>query len=340
MSSPSTSRRPPSAGRGAVLVAVLVPVIAALALWAFAWPAARLAPRDLPVGVAGPAAAAASLEKDLAARDGAFEVRRHADEAAAREAIEEHEIYGALVVSDGGPKLLTASAASPVVAQLLREAVAGQAPPGTEVRVTDVVAAPPSDPRGTAFGASLLPLSLAGVATGVLVWRLGLRGPYAPAALLGAAVLTGAVAVALGHGLLDVLAGDRWAEAGTLALLTLAIGSTVAGLGALLGPAGVGLGALVVVLLGNPFSGVASAPELLPEPVGPLGQWLPPGAGGTMLRSVTYFAGHGAAGPALVLTLWSVLGLTAVALGRRRAAAGSTGTAAGPARGASPTPAG
>ncbi|NEB79022.1 ABC transporter permease, partial [Streptomyces sp. SID14478] len=36
-------------------VTVLVPLLAALALWAFAWPAARTAPRDLPVGIAGPA---------------------------------------------------------------------------------------------------------------------------------------------------------------------------------------------------------------------------------------------------------------------------------------------
>ncbi|GAA2392752.1 hypothetical protein GCM10010420_16750 [Streptomyces glaucosporus] len=335
MPSPSAPRPAPPPARGIVLIAVLVPVIAALALWAFAWPAARLAPRDLPVGVAGPAAATAPLERSLAARGGAFEVHRYAGEAAAREAIENREVYGAVVVSAGGPELLTASAASPAVAQLLREAVAGQAPPGTEVRVTDVVAAPPSDPRGAALGASLLPLSLAGVATGVLVWRFGLRGPYAPAALLAAAALAGAVAAALGHGWLGVLTGDWWAEAGTLALAVLAVGSAVAGLAALLGPAGIGLGALTVVLLGNPFSGAASAPELLPEPAGALGQWLPPGAAGTALRSVAYFDGHGAAGPVLVLALWSAFGLAALALGRRRGAPGPDGTA----RARSPLPA-
>ncbi|NEC47755.1 ABC transporter permease, partial [Actinospica acidiphila] len=35
-------------------VLALIPTLVALALWAFAWPAARTAPRDLPLGVAGP----------------------------------------------------------------------------------------------------------------------------------------------------------------------------------------------------------------------------------------------------------------------------------------------
>ncbi|WP_158693100.1 hypothetical protein [Streptomyces viridochromogenes] len=50
----------------------------------------------------------------------------------------------------------------------------------------------------------------------------------------------------------------------------------VAGLAALIGKAGIGVGALLIVLIGNPFSGAASAPELLPAPMGLIGQWLPP----------------------------------------------------------------
>ncbi|MFD8841222.1 hypothetical protein ACFV05_02865, partial [Streptomyces pseudogriseolus] len=40
------------AHRRVAAVLVLIPVMVALALWAFAWPAARTAPRDLPRGVA------------------------------------------------------------------------------------------------------------------------------------------------------------------------------------------------------------------------------------------------------------------------------------------------
>lgn len=135
--------------RRTIAVVVLVPLLAALALWAFAWPAARTAPRDLPLGVAGPATATAQMEKQLRQHEGAFEIHRYADEAAARAAIEDRAVYGAVVATTQGPELLTASAASPVVAQLLQQAVAGPAAAsGTEVRTVDVVPTPASDPRG------------------------------------------------------------------------------------------------------------------------------------------------------------------------------------------------
>lgn len=97
----------------------------------------------------------------------------------------------------------------------------------------------------------------------------------------------------------------------------LAIGSAVAGLAALFGPRGIGIGALLMVLLGNSFSGVTSAPQLLPEPVGAIGQWLPPGAGGSLLRSVAFFDGSAAGAAVLTLSLWSLAGLGAVLFARR-----------------------
>ncbi|WP_236579697.1 ABC transporter permease [Streptomyces sp. HM190] len=330
---PGAHALPP--GRRMAAVIVLVPVVAALALWAFAWPNARVAPRDLPLGVAGPATATAQIAQRLEQRDGAFEVRRYADEAAARDAIEERTVYGAVVVTEAGPKLLTASAASPMVAQLLQQAVGEQAArEGARVEVTDVVATPAEDPRGSVFGSSVLPLALAGTASGAVVTLLGLRGARAAGALAGAAVLVGLTAAALAHTWLGALTGDWWAEAGVLSLTTLAVGATVTGLASLLGRAGLGLGALLIVFLGNPFSGAASAPRMLPEPAGTLGQWLPPGAGATLLRSVSFFDGAAALSPALVLTWWAVLGLGAVVVGpalrqSKRHAASESATPAG-----------
>ncbi|MFB6548724.1 ABC transporter permease [Streptomyces sp. NPDC056405] len=303
--------------RRMIAVIVLVPVLVALALWAFAWPAARTAPRDLPLGVAGPPAAVAQVEQRLDQREGAFEIHRYADEDAARGAVEDRTVYGAVIAGERGPKLLTASAAGPAVDQLLRQAVTGQASTGagTPVQVVDVVPAPETDPRGAAFGASVLPLALAGIATGAVATLLGLRGARAVAALVGAAALTGLVAAAIAHSWLGVVTGEWWAVAGVFGLSTLAVGAGIAGLGALLGRAGLGLGGAVMMLLGNPFSGASSAPEMLPQPAGAIGQWLPPGAGASLLRSVSFFDGAAAAGPALTLTWWAVLGLGAVLLG-------------------------
>ncbi|MFF0014999.1 ABC transporter permease [Streptomyces sp. NPDC005374] len=302
--------------RRLIAVVVLVPLLAALALWAFAWPAARTAPRDLPLGVAGPAAATAQVEKQLQRHEGAFEIHRYADEAAARAAIEDRTVYGAVVVTAQGPELLTASAASPVVAQLLQQAVAQQAAPsGAVPKTVDVVPTPTSDPRGAALSSSVLPLALAGIVAGAVVTVLGLRGFRAATALTAGAALVGVVAAALAHSWLGVLTGDWWAEAGTLALSTLAVSAAVAGLAALIGHAGIAVVAFLVMFLGNPFSGAATAPQLLPEPVGAIGQWLPPGASATLLRSVSFFDGAAATGPALTLAWWAALGLGAVLLG-------------------------
>jgi len=302
--------------RRLIAVVVLIPVLAALALWAFAWPAARTAPRDLPLGVAGPTAAMAQVEQQLARHEGAFEIHRYADEAAARDAVEDRTVYGAVVVTAQGPELLTASAAGPAVAQLLQQAMTEQAAAtGTGMKTVDVVAAPATDPRGAALTASVLPLALAGIIAGAAVTVLGLRGIRAALALVGAAALVGVIAASLAHSWLGVLTGDWWAEAGTLGLSTLAVGAAVAGVAALVGPAGIAGVAFLVMFLGNPFSGAASAPRMLPEPVGTIGQWLPPGAGTTLLRSVSFFDGAAATGPALTLTWWAVLGLGAVLLG-------------------------
>jgi hypothetical protein len=73
-----------------------------------------------------------------------------------------------------------------------------------------------------------------------------------------------------------------------------------------------------MMLLGNPLSGMTSAPEMLPNGWSTLGQLLPPGAAGTALRSVSFFDGAGAARPLVVLACWLVGGLALCALGSLR----------------------
>ncbi|MFE0424668.1 ABC transporter permease [Streptomyces sp. NPDC058953] len=297
-----------------------MPIVVAATLWAFAWPGARTAPRDLPVAVAGPAAVAEPVARGLERREGAFDVRRYEDEAAARAAIEDRAVYGAVVATPGGPRLLTASAASPAVAALLREAVAAGA--GGPVETVDVVPAPAADPRGGVLAASVLPLSMAGIVTGVLVTVLGLRGVRAAVTLVAAAALGGAATAVVAHDWLGVLTGSWWGEAGAAGLTVLAVAAASAGPAALIGRAGLAAGSALTVLIGNPFSGAARAPELLPEPFGALGGLLPPGAGAQLIRSQAYFDGAASGGPLLVLTCWAGLGLAAVLVAARRRAAG------------------
>jgi hypothetical protein len=317
-SSSNSAHRPPAA---AILV---VPLVVALVLTLFAWPAAKLEPRDLPVGVAGPAAAAGPIEQRLEARAGAFELHRYAGEAAAREAIEEREVYGAFVATPGGPKVLTASAASPAVAQQLTHA-AGEA----GANVEDVVQAGPQAP---ALASSVLPLVIAGVLVGIVAALASSRGLGRAGLVVAGSVLTGVAATAIVQGWLDVVEGDWLANAGVLSLTVLAIAAALAGLYALVGKAGLAIGALTMIFVGNPFSGVSSAPELLPEPAGAIGQLLPPGAGGNLLRSTGFFDGAGGARPLTVLAIWATAGLAFLLLselrGRRTATAKAAAAAA------------
>ncbi len=246
------------------------------------------------------------ITQKLESDPGAFDVNAYADEGAARAAIEDREVYGAFVAGPSGPKVLTASGASPGVAQALSRAateMGGGAAAGPLVE--DVAPAP----RGAALGSAVLPLLIAGTLTGILSTLLA-TGVLARAALVvTGSVLSGLVATAIVQSWLDVVGGDWAANAGVLSLTVLAIASIVAGLKSLFGEAGAALGALTMVLIGNPFSAVAAAPELLPRPAGGIGQLFPPGAGSNLLRSTGYFDGAAAGGHIAVLAAWTCAGL-------------------------------
>jgi hypothetical protein len=314
-----TSQGPWRPVAGAVLgLTVLLSVL----LTAFAWPAANSEPREVPLAVAAPAPVAAQVEQGLAAGAGgeAFDVTRVADRAAAVAAIEDREVYGAVVVDPSGAQLLTASAAGPVVAQMLGQ-VAGRLPVDPAAgppTVTDVVPLPADDPRGAGLAAGSLPLVLGGIAAAALL-TLRVQGTARRlAGALGFAVAGGLAMTAVLQLWLGSLDGSYWTNSAVVALAIGATATVVLALERLFGFAGLGLGAAVMLLLGNPLSGIASAPEMLPAGWGTFGQLLPPGAAGTALRSVAFFDGAGAGTAFLVLGCWLFAGLVLFAVPVRR----------------------
>ena len=315
----STVRNPLAAHppwRQLTIIAVLLPLMIVLAVLAFAWPAARIAPRHLPVGIVGTAGTSEQVVAGLDRSDpGGFDVRRYADEASARAAIQHRDIYGAFAVSRGGITVLEASAASPSVAQLL--STVGQHLGSSRPAVSDVVPLSAGDPRGLVLPSALLPMTICGV---IMASVIGLVLGFRPAwrqimALIVVSAAAGLGAYLIAQGFLGALPHEAVATWAALSLIVLAIGATTAGLIALIGAAGLGLGILLMIFIGNPFPGVTSAPELLPAPVGAIGQWLPPGAGASLLRSTAYFGGHGAAGHLTVLLVWIAAGLAAIVAG-------------------------
>lgn len=301
---------------------ISLPLFVLLAVLAFAWPAARVAPRDLPVGIVGTGPASEAAISSLTGNEpGAFDFHLYADDAAARTAIRDRDVYGAFEIGAGSVTVLDAGAAGPAVAQLLT-GVGEQLGARAHVTVTtvDVVPLSPDDPHGSVFAAAMLPITICGVivATGIAVlfqfrpaWRQLL-------ALTGTAAVAGLGVYLVAQGVLGALPHEAVATWAALALAIFAISVATAGLVALLGVPGAGVAALTMVFLGNPFSGVNSAPDLLPAPVAHLGQWLPPGAAANLLRSTAYFAGHGAGAHVAVLVAWAVGGAAALVAGHRR----------------------
>jgi hypothetical protein len=308
-----TSQRPrptePTPVLRVVLLASAAAVATALFLVAFAYPATHQAPRDLPIAIAGPPAAAAQVDRRLNAHDdGAFNVVVVADRDAAVRRLLDRQAYGAVILGPTGPaEVLTASAASPVVAQLLRQLADGLAPsaPTPTLAVTDVA---PTPGRGPTRSRSVGWSAPAHYRRHRRRHAHGARRPRTQAATAGCHVGGSARRVRRRHvaaRLARFPPGQRRSRSGqhcpggvaTMALLLIAMH-------ALLGRPGLVLTELTLVLLGNPLSAATSAPELLPTGWSAIGQWMPLGATVDLLRGVSGFDGRATAAPTLALAGW------------------------------------
>ncbi|ADB33051.1 hypothetical protein Kfla_4001 [Kribbella flavida DSM 17836] len=338
---PPTSGTSPSPWSTVLGAAALLTVLTAVLLTAFAWPSVRASVQDLPIAVAGPPAAVAQVSAALDRQlpDG-FRVTAVPDTAAAERLIRDRKVYGAIDLSSGTPKVIIASAGSAAVAQTLQSVASGlgraQADDaGTPVAVRDLAAFPADDPRGAGLVAGALPLVMGGLLAAFLLTNLVRGIARRVTGALVFASMGGLAVVAILQYWLGSLDGSFWANSGAVALGIAATSLTILGLRSLLGYAGFGLGAVTMMLIGNPLSGSSTAPEMLPGWSGALGQLLPPGASGQLLRSTGFFDGHGIAQPVIVLGSWLALGLAlcfAGALRARRPAGLVTGAAAAPQR--------
>lgn len=327
----ASSRAGARAGARAVMLAIVAIAIQFVMVTAYAWATASTAPRNVPVAITGPVrqVAAATGEVELA-RPGAFRLVPAASPERARADITGKLTYGAIVLTDtGGPRVLVASGASPVVANILTSLAthlngAGTSSgPASTPPVRDVVPTSPGDPTGTGFAFTVLPIAISSLAAGaLLVLHLRRRG-YRAVALLVFGAGGGAASVAVAHTWLGILPGNFTVLASVAGLASLAVAAGVSGLaqlGARFGrpAAGIAVAGALIMLAGNPFSGAGTAPEMLPGAWGMAGQCLPNGALATLLRSVAYFDGARSAGPWAVLAAWATAGLLLTVVSRPR----------------------
>ena len=315
---------------------MLTVVLAILAI-AFALPAARSKPHDVPIGAAGPMAAGSGPGTPPLGRGvadileqhapGAFTVTYYPGEAALRDAIRNRDVYGGISFGAGpnvagqaapeGRTLLIATGGSPMVAQMLTQIGNGICPADRPVRCTPrtsprrppTTRAAPAWPRRRCRSPwpACCPRSRSCLLLKREVWT------RFTAAVVFAAVAGTGIAALLRY-VFGSIDQNIWGVAAGLTLGLLAAGLSMLGLGSLFGRFGLAIGALLALLLGNPLSGLSSAPEMLPTGWGTLGQWLPQGANATLLRSTAFFDGAGATTAIAVLTCWAIAGAALIVI--------------------------
>jgi hypothetical protein len=308
-----------------VLLAVSAIVVAQfLLVLMFAWSSSRAAPRDLPLGVSGPPAAARGLAHGLEqSQPGAFTVTVLPDNAAARAAVTGRQVYAAVSLSATGVSLYTASEASPSVAQMLTQAVPAAIAhvlPHATVTITDLAPNPVDDPKGTAIPTALIPLTMTSIAAGAVIGLLSRDRRTRLMGLVGYGILAGLFATVAIQGLLGGLTGSWLSNELVVTLGAGAIAAVTCGLATIAGIGGILVILFVAWFFGFAFSGATTAWQLMPTPWGQLAQYLPVGATNTGLRSVAFFDGAKAAGPLIVLGAWALAGiaLTLIRHGPRR----------------------
>jgi hypothetical protein len=134
-----------------------------------------------------------------------------------------------------------------------------------------------------------------------LYWRLGLIAGYSVAAgFVGALTVDQVIGALPGHFLALVGLGALFAAAAALATYGMAsLGSWV----------GLGLAAVLLILVGNSTGGGSLNQEFLPNGFRSLGQAFPNGAFIRTVRDTVYFHGHNTGQSTIVVALWAVGGL-------------------------------
>ena len=184
------------------------------------------------------------------------------------------------------------------------------------VKTTAVVPLSDSDTSGSGIAISAFPLVIGGILGGSFsalrvngTWRR-----FVTAILY--AVIGGALTALILNVWFGLVPGDfatLWAAFGATYLAT---ASFIVGVSALSSPlAGLGLGAVVTMFIGNPISGATMPSVFLPGAWGQIGQMMVPGASSTLLRSIAYFPEAATSGQWLVLGSWIAFGLLTGVIG-------------------------
>jgi hypothetical protein len=273
-------------------------------------------PHDIPVALSAPAPLVQQLTGGFAtAAPGAFTFTTVESEASARAVIDARDVVAALVVGPNGPRLIVAGAAGDAVTGGVTAAFTAVFGAQNTPLAVEVIHPFQS---GDAHGIALFFLVLAIlISTTIATAMLAVRGHELSemtqlGVVIGYAALAGVCGALATAWLVDGYGDRLWQVMALAGLLSLAVGAVTVACARALGPAGVALSALIVVLLGLVSSGGPLGSELLPDAYRALAPWMPAGQTYSALRGALYFDGAGVSGAVVVIAGWAILGLAAL----------------------------
>jgi hypothetical protein len=310
--------------RPALVIVLLLAVGAGLFAGSYSFAMAHPTPHHVPVGVVDDSP---ELRKFVARMDSGLstqlEQRRFATRAGAVAAVDRQHVFAVLQTSRGGQgvSLDLVPAAGASVARVLAAAAPGAAAEaGVRLTLGNLKPLQPGDPQGLA----IFYITLAAVIVGFLgavqltVHASDLRPLERFLTIVTYSVLGSLSIVAMVDWGLHVLRlpfPESWGIL-TLTMVTSALVFTAFYM--LFGRWAILPTWLLMVLLGNPSSGGAVSWLLLPEPLGAVGRWLPPGASVNAQHNAIYFPDNQYAFPYLVLFGWAVVAAAVSWIWRRR----------------------
>jgi len=263
-----------------------------LMLLSFVTPLLNSGAKDLPLAVGGPDMVTTKITQGLETQSPeAFTITNYNTAEEAVDAVQNREAIGAITAGPDGITIVTASAAGTPYSAILKQIGEGLSQTGQPILSSAV-----------AFST---------------VFKKSRRKQIIGA--IGVAILGGLIASAALYFGFGAFEANFWLTTAVIMLGIAAISLTVLGLNSLLGFAGIGLGAVLMLFVANPLSGLATGAAWLPSPWGTLGQYLPLGAAGTAIRSSAFFDGAAMGQPVTVLVCWIVVGLGLAAAGAWRA---------------------
>ena len=176
-----------------------------------------------------------------------------------------------------------------------------------------------SDSTGAGLAIAGLPLTIGGIVGGVLTSMIVHSRRMRAVAVVAYGAIGGLALTLVLQSWFGILQGNFGLNVLAAGLAVAATAALINGFVSLIGPGGIAIGAVLTMFIGNPIASLQAPKEFLAGAWGDIGQFLVPGASGTLLRDLSYFPDAPMAMQWCVLIGWFVLGIVLILVGHLKA---------------------